>query len=355
MIKNTQISKKLLSAFLDGECLSKESLSELIKNRDIYRFEITKKASEIRQKIFGNSIYKRGLIECSSFCKNNCDYCGIRSGNHLAQRYRLTKETILECCSTGYSLGFRTFVLQGGEDDAFSPEFVENIVIQIKQKFSDCAVTLSLGEKPFDVYALWKKAGADRYLLRHEASNIELYNKLHTHDLKYRNIEYRKDCLFNLKKLGFQTGSGFMVGAPFQTEENIAEDLLFLKELQPEMIGIGPFIPHKETPLKDFPAGTAELTTFIVSMLRIMFPHSLIPSTTALATISPDGREQGIIAGANVVMPNLSPCEVREKYNLYEKKSSTGAESAEGLNILKKRMTKIGFTLVDSRGDYYGG
>lgn len=355
MINNKPITKKLLLAFFNGECLSKENLLEIINNREYFRLLITKKASEIRKKIFGNSIYKRGLIECSSFCKNNCDYCGIRSGNPLAQRYRLKKNTILDCCSTGYSLGFRTFVLQGGEDEAFSPEFVESLITEIKQKFSDCAVTLSFGEKPKEVYALWKKAGADRYLLRHEASNKELYEKLHTHDLNYRSFEYRKECLYNLKDLGFQTGSGFMVGAPFQTEENIAEDLLFLKELNPEMIGIGPFIPHKETPFKDFSAGKAELTTFLISMLRIMFPYSLIPSTTALATISPDGREQGILAGANVVMPNLSPCEVREKYDLYEKKSSTGAESAEGLTILEKRMAKIGFALVDNRGDYIGG
>lgn len=355
MINNKPITKKLLLAFFNGECLSKENLLEIINNRECFRLLITKKASEIQKKIFGNSIYKRGLIECSSFCKNNCDYCGIRSGNPLAQRYRLNKNTILDCCSTGYSLGFRTFVLQGGEDESFSPDFVETLVKEIKQKFSDCAVTLSFGEKPKEVYALWKKAGADRYLLRHEASNKQLYEKLHTHDLKYRSFEYRKECLFNLKKLGFQTGSGFMVGAPFQTEENIAEDLLFLKDLNPEMIGIGPFIPHKETPLKNFPAGKAELTTFIISMLRIMFPYSLIPSTTALATISSDGREQGILAGANVVMPNLSPCEVREKYDLYEKKSSTGAESAEGLKILEKRITKIGFSLVNNRGDYIGG
>lgn len=362
--------QQLISVLCSGGCLSKSELAFIIENRDasVYcsdkasvpsicstssvRSVLAQKARNINRSVYGNKVFIRGLIECSSFCKNNCLYCGIRCANKKAQRYRLSKKEILECCQKGNAAGFKTFVLQGGEDNAFSPAVTADIVSSIKSAYPDCAVTLSLGEQSFETYRLWKDAGADRYLLRHESANKELYEKLHAEDASYRTFEYRKDCLFSLKQLGYQVGSGFMCGAPYQTIENLAEDLIFLRTLNPQMIGIGPFIPHKQTSFSIYQAGTAELTTFMISLLRIMFPHALIPATTALATIATDGREKGILSGANVVMPNISPTEVRSKYNLYDNKRCTNDEAIEGLQKLQEQMKSIGYTIVSSRGDY---
>ena len=323
---------ELLSAYKDEEiviCLRKE-------------------ADRLRQKYYGNKVYMRGLIEFTNFCKNNCYYCGIRRDNKNASRYRLTKEEILDCCKNGYELGFRTFVLQGGEDPYFTDDKIVEIVKKIRSAYPDCAITLSIGEKTKESYRLYKEAGADRYLLRHETANEDHYCYLHPEQMSLAN---RKQCLQDLKDLGYQTGAGFMVGAPGQTLECLAEDLVFLKELNPEMVGIGPFIPHHDTKFADEPAGSVELTLFLLSVLRIILPKCLLPATTALGTADPRGREKGLLAGANVVMPNLSPVKDRKKYELYDNKICTGDEAAECRVCLKNRVKSVGFELVEDRGD----
>ena len=341
--------KNLIDKLEKNQILSKEEFVRLlaISEKDDIDY-LTERAKSVRDDIYGKKVFIRGLIEISNYCKNDCYYCGIRRSNKNAQRYRLSKEQILSCCENGYELGFRTFVMQGGEDAFFKDEVVCDIVSSIKERYPDCAVTLSLGERSTESYRKMKEAGADRYLLRHETFDNTHYNKLHPVELDPEN---RKRCLRDLKALGYQTGTGIMVGSPYQTLENIAEDLLFIKELNPEMIGIGPFIPHKDTPFKDFESGTMEMTLRLISILRLLCPKALIPATTALGTISPQGREKGILAGANVIMPNLSPKEDRKKYMLYNDKLSDGEEAAEGLNKLKESMRKIGYEIVEDRGD----
>ena len=306
-------------------------------------------AEDVRRKFYGNKVYIRGLIEISNYCKNNCLYCGIRRDNKNVERYRLTHDEIIECCIEGYALGFRTFVMQGGEDNHFTDEEMCEIISDIKKRFHDCAVTLSLGERSYESYKAMYDAGADRYLLRHETASCELYSKLHPENMS---LENRKECLFNLKKIGYQTGSGFMVGAPGQTLDDIIKDIRFLQELKPEMIGIGPFISHKDTPFKNSENGSIEITLKLLSIFRLMFPTILLPATTALGSLSEDGREKGIMAGANVIMPNLSPYNVRKLYTLYDNKLSTGSESAQALENLKEKMKSIGYEIEISRGDF---
>ena len=306
-------------------------------------------ACHTAKKYFGNKIYIRGLIEFTNYCKNDCYYCGIRRSNKEAVRYRLSREEILNCADTGYSLGFRTFVLQGGEDPYYTDDFLEDLIKTIKAKYPDCAITLSIGEKSFDSYARLFKAGADRYLLRHETANEEHYKKLHPPSLSLQN---RKQCLVNLKEIGYQVGAGFMVGSPCQTVDNIIEDLLYIKELNPHMVGIGPFIPHHQTPFSNEAAGSLRLTLLLLSIIRLMLPNVLLPATTALGTIHPEGRELGILSGANVVMPNLSPTYVRKNYELYDNKICTGDEAAECRYCLERRINRIGYRIVVDRGDY---
>ena len=306
-------------------------------------------AREISLNNFGNKVYIRGLIEFTNICKNDCFYCGLRCSNSNADRYRLSENEILQCCETGYKLGFRTFVLQGGEDPKFTDEKICALVEKIKKLFPDCAVTLSVGERERSSYEMFFKSGADRFLLRHETANNNHYAKLHPDDMS---LENRKKCLYMLKEIGFQTGCGFMVGSPYQTSDTIAEDMLFIHELKPQMVGIGPFIPHKDTPFRDKQQGSFELTLFLLSLVRIMLKNVLLPSTTALGTIHPNGREMGILSGANVVMPNLSPVDVRSKYMLYNNKISTGEEAAECTEQLKKKMESIGYTVTVDRGDW---
>ena len=341
--------KTLIQKLRQTQSLTKEEWVSLIKNRTPelaeYLFE---QAREVREQYYGKDIYIRGLIEFTNYCKNDCMYCGIRRSNKNAERYRLSKEQILECCEHGYELGFRTFVLQGGEDGYYTDDRMKEIVSEIRERFPDCAITLSIGEKSYESYQNFFEAGADRYLLRHETYNCEHYAKLHPMEL---NAEERQTCLWNLKKIGYQVGTGFMVGSPYQTAEHLTEDMLFIKELNPQMIGIGPFVPHHDTPFAKEQGGTLELTLFMLGLLRLMIPKALIPSTTALGTIDPNGRELGILAGANVVMPNLSPRNVREKYLLYDNKICTGDEAAESLENLKIRMKKINYDIVVSRGD----
>ncbi len=313
---------------------------------------VSKAAVEIRKGIYGNNVYIRGLIEISNYCKNNCFYCGIRRDNRSCTRYRLKKEEVLECCTEGYALGFRTFVLQGGEDAFYMDSVVCDIVSEIKSRFPDCAVTLSIGEKSKESYKAYFDAGADRYLLRHETADSEHYAMLHPKELA---LSSRMECLHNLREIGFQVGAGFMVGSPFQTTEHLAKDLCFIQSFKPDMCGIGPFVPHSATPFGEYPTGSAYLTCFLLSVIRIIHPAVLLPATTALGTILPNGREMGIMCGANVVMPNLSPRTVRKKYELYNNKLSDGAEGAEGLENLKQRVASAGCMVTVDRGDVKKG
>ncbi len=353
-LKNIE-KKRYLFDLIDrlekNKILEKNQLCELISNNETtelseYLFNKARKTSKI---YFGNKIYTRGLIEFTNYCKNDCYYCGIRRSNTKAERYRLTEDDILNCCEQGHELGFRTFVLQGGEDGFYTDEKICKILSDVKLNFPDCAITLSIGERSEQSYLAFAKAGADRFLLRHETADDEHYSMLHPDNLK---LENRKNCLFTLKKLGYQVGTGFMVGSPFQSVENLADDLLFIHKLQPAMIGIGPFIPHKDTPFSDFSQGTLSLTLFLIGMLRLIIPNANIPSTTALGTIDKQGREKGILAGANVVMPNLSPVRVRKKYMLYDNKICTGEEAAECRFCLSNRIKSIGYELTVDRGDF---
>ena len=344
------MERQLIDKLQQTESLTKSEWISLITHRDeetaAYLFE---KARQVRHRYYENRIFTRGLIEFTNYCRNDCYYCGIRKSNCNAERYRLTKEDILSCTEQGYQLGFRTFVLQGGEDAYYTDDVIADMVASIKSQHPDCAVTLSIGEREYESYRLFYEAGADRYLLRHETANEEHYRKLHPGELS---LAHRKQCLYQLKEIGYQVGCGFMVGSPYQTVENLAEDMLFMKELAPHMVGIGPFVPHHQTPFADKAQGTVELTLFMLGLLRLMLPKVLLPATTALGTIDATGREKGILAGANVVMPNLSPTTVRKKYALYDHKICTGDKAAECRQCLEKRMQSIGYHLVVDRGDY---
>lgn len=339
----------LIDKLEQNHSLTVEEYRYLIDNRTPEAAKIlAEKADKVRRQIYGNAVFIRGLIEISNICKNDCYYCGIRKSNRNCERYRLTPEQILDCCDEGYRLGFRTFVMQGGEDGFFTDEVLCSIVADIKQRYPDCAVTLSMGERSKESYQKLFDAGADRYLLRHETADSEHYAMLHPKELSF---EDRMNCLKTLKRIGFQTGCGFMVGSPFQTTAMLAKDLKFVEEFKPDMCGIGPFVPHKDTPFADKTGGTAELTCYLLSIIRLIHPEVLLPSTTALGTIDPNGREKGILAGANVVMPNLSPSIVRKKYELYNNKLSDGDESAQRKENLAKRMQSIGYEIVTDRGD----
>lgn len=309
------------------------------------------RARAVRDVHYGRKVYIRGLIELTNYCKNDCLYCGIRKSNASCERYRLTKEQILSCCESGYALGFRTFVLQGGEDGWYTDERMTDIVRAMRQAYPDCAITLSLGERGRESFKRLYDAGANRYLLRHETADEAHYARLHPVSMT---LTHRLQCLRDLKEIGFQTGAGFMVGSPYQTTECIVRDFRFLRELKPQMVGLGPFIPHHATPLKDFPAGSTERTLLCLSIVRLLLPNVLLPATTALATIDGDGRIKGMNAGCNVVMPNLSPLEDRSKYLLYDNKASSGDEAAESLRALREHLAAAGYEVVIDRGDYKG-
>ncbi len=309
---------------------------------------LARRADAVRRRVYGTDVYVRGLIELSSWCKNDCLYCGLRRSNHSARRYRLTPEEILSCCREGYRLGFRTFVLQGGEDPWFTDARLCPLLEQIKREFPDCAVTLSLGERSRESYQRLYDAGADRYLLRHETATEAHYNRLHPAEMSFA---HRMECLQVLRQIGYQVGCGFMVGSPGQGAKELAADLKFVETFRPEMCGIGPFLPQKDTPFGTQPGGSALLTCYLLSILRLMQPNLLLPATTALGTADPRGREKGILAGANVVMPNLSPVAVRKDYLLYDNKICTGEESAQCRGCLEQRMKAIGYQVVTHRGD----
>lgn len=323
----------------------------LLTQDEDQRQQLFASARQIREEWYGKAVYIRGLIEFTNYCRNDCYYCGIRRSNRKCVRYRLTEEEIMSCCKNGYGLGFRTFVLQGGEDPFFTDIRLAQIVAKIKEGYPDCAVTLSVGEKSRRSYEMFFQAGADRYLLRHETADKNHYQRLHPGEMS---LENRKRCLWDLKEIGFQVGAGMMVGSPGQTMECLLEDLEFLEELQPDMVGIGPFIPHHETPFAGESAGSVEQTLRLLAIVRLILPKVLLPATTALGTLKQNGREQGILAGANVVMPNLSPENVRDKYLLYDNKLCTGTEAAEGLEKLKRSVVNIGYEVVVGRGDHAG-
>lgn len=342
--------EKIAQKFLENQNLKKEEFVELIRCADDpeTREALAARAVEIRKKYYGDKVYTRGLIEFTNYCKNDCYYCGIRRSNRNAKRYRLTEDEILDCCKNGYELGFRTFVLQGGEDPYYTDDRMEKIIRRMKEKYPECAVTLSIGERSMESYRRFREAGADRYLLRHETADEAHYRTLHPGEMSLQN---RLECLRNLKALGYQVGAGFMVGSPNQTAECLAEDLLFLKDLEPQMVGIGPFIPHHDTAFAKEPAGSVDLTLYLLSVIRILLPKVLLPATTALGTMDPRGREKGLAVGANVVMPNLSPMKNRKQYELYDNKICTGEEAAECRGCLSRRVESVGYHLVSDRGD----
>ncbi len=340
---------KLIEKLYNTRSLTVKEYEYLIANRtEKYAEKLASLARQRANDVYGNKIFVRGLIEITNICKNDCLYCGIRRSNKSCQRYRLTKEEILACCEEGNRIGYKTFVLQGGEDGYFTDEVLCDIVKEIKKRYPEAAVTLSMGERSYESYKALREAGADRYLLRHETADSEHYSMLHPSDLT---LENRMQCLQDLKSLGYQVGCGFMVGSPYQTYRHIAKDLKFIEEFSPDMCGIGPFISHRDTPFKDKENGTLELTCYLLSIVRLIHPHILLPSTTALGTIHPEGRQKGILSGANVVMPNLSPEDAKSKYTLYDNKLHSGAESARELNKLKELMSSIGYEIVTERGD----
>lgn len=327
--------------------LSDEEFLELLQT-NIFDDKLFSNADSVRRAVYGDAVYLRGLIEFTNYCKNDCYYCGIRCGNTNASRYRMTCSDILAVCEQGYSHGFRTFVLQGGEDPYFTDQRICEIVSQIRNKYPDCAITLSIGEKTKESYQEYYNAGANRYLLRHETAAESLYSNLHPENMR---LENRKRCLYDLKDIGYQVGAGFMVGSPFQTNEDLLADLRFLQELEPDMIGIGPFISHKDTPFHNYENGSFSLTLRLLAILRLLFPYVLLPATTALGTIHPRGREEGLKAGANVMMPNLSPQEVREKYMLYDNKICVHEDSSDCHDCVEKRVSSVGYKVVTDIGN----
>ncbi|MDY3121024.1 [FeFe] hydrogenase H-cluster radical SAM maturase HydE [Suipraeoptans intestinalis] len=348
-MEETSHLKALVQKLADTQQLDREEWVTLLQGQSPefseYLFALARK---VRQKHYGTDVYVRGLIEFTNYCRNDCYYCGIRKSNPTASRYRLSPEEILSCCRIGYRLGFRTFVLQGGEDGYYTDARLVPLVERIKTSYPDCAITLSVGERDRNSYQRLFDAGADRYLLRHETFQHTHYSKLHPASLS---AGHRQDCLWTLKEIGYQVGTGFMVGSPFQTDQHLAEDLLFITRLNPQMVGIGPFIPHHATPFAKKSAGTLEKTLFLLALLRLLLPKVLLPATTALGTIHPKGRELGILAGANVVMPNLSPTSVRKDYALYDNKICTGDEAAECRVCLERRVNSIGYQITTARGD----
>ena len=341
--------EELIERLARDHSLSLEEYAFLIRERsESSALRLAALADEKRREVYGTDVYIRGLIEISNYCKNDCLYCGIRRSNKECDRYRLTPEEILLCCKEGYRLGFRTFVMQGGEDPYYTDDLLCDLISRVKSLYPDCAVTLSLGERSRESYQRLFDAGADRYLLRHETADKEHYGKLHPESMSWDN---RMKCLHELREIGYQVGCGFMVESPYQSETELARDLKFIEEFRPDMCGIGPFISHKDTPFRDEPSGGCDLTCYLLSIIRLIYPNILLPATTALGTIDPMGREKGLKAGANVVMPNLSPVGVRKKYELYDNKICTGEEASECIECLRRRIDKAGYKMVTDRGD----
>jgi biotin synthase len=342
----------LLACLESEHALSRRDWVDLIENRTPDdESHAAARARAVARSVFGNAVYLRGIVEFTNICRNDCLYCGLRRSNAGLERYRLSPEEILACCQRGYDLGFRTFVLQGGEDLRFDDEHMVPLVAALRDRFPSCAITLSLGERSHESCQALFDAGANRYLLRHETASPAHYARLHPADMSF---EHRIGCLWDLKGIGYQVGAGMMVGSPFQTTDDLAADMLFLHELQPQMVGLGPFIPHHATPFAGERAGTLADTLFLLSCVRLMLPGVLLPATTALGTIAPDGRERGILAGANVVMPSLTPRERRGDYLLYDNKICVSDDSAACIGCMRRRMESIGYRAVVGRGDAPG-
>lgn len=347
---NSCHNRELIDQFNRNKTLTQQEWITLLDTfTDEDRAYAASIAKDLAVAHFGHDIFFRGIVEFTNICKNDCIYCGIRRSNECVNRYRLNKEEILQCCEEGYHLGYRTFVLQGGEDAWFTDDRLCEIVSAIHARYPECAITLSVGERSRESYQRLFQAGADRYLLRHETANPHHYHKLHPRELSW---SHRMQCLNDLKEIGYQTGCGFMVGSPYQTSADIAKDMMYIHDFQPQMIGIGPFIPHKDTPFRDFPAGSPETTLFVLSLCRIMMPQVLLPATTALGTVRGDGRQMGVLAGCNVIMPNLSPMSVRKKYLLYDNKAGIHDSARVGMEKLEKQLSEIGYHLSISRGDF---
>lgn len=345
------IGLELIDRLAEERALSRRQWVELLsayEEPEVFDY-LAEKAGAVRRKVFGREVFLRGLIELSNYCRNDCLYCGLRHSNPQVRRYRLSTAEVLDCCAAAHHLGLRTFVLQGGEDPAYVGDRLVNLVASIRETFADCAITVSMGEMETELYRDLAAAGANRYLLRHETADPDHYAALHPPEMSFQR---RRNCLFALKDLGFQVGAGFMVGSPAQNFEALAEDFLFLKELDPQMIGVGPFIPHPQTPLGRHRPGRVDQVLFILGLIRLMLPETLLPATTALATLDPSGRERALELGANVLMPNISPPQVRAKYEIYAGKAHEGQEAAEGLTSLEKRLADLGFNTPVSRGDY---
>ena len=348
-MKDRAVRQKIIENLYVENKAEPQELLYLLENMDLEsQEELFYYANKTRMAYYGPQVYMRGLIEFTNYCYRNCSYCGIRKDNRKVDRYRLTKEEILTCCAEGERLGYQTYVLQGGEDPFYTDERLVEIIQEIKRQFPDSAITLSVGEKSYESYKLFFAAGADRYLLRHETASKELYQRLHP-DM---NLENRQECLRQLSAIGYQVGAGFMVGLPGQTNQDLVADLMYLQELQPHMAGIGPFIPHPETPLGRFAGGTVEKTLIMLALARLLLPEVLLPATTAMGTLDPKGREKALKAGANVVMPNLSPVDVRAKYELYQDKICTGDESAHCRACIEQRIKSAGFEVNMDRGDH---
>ncbi len=342
--------EKLLVKLYEENELSRDEIVHIINEIDAAGKKKLYDLARMKQReYYDDHVYLRGLIEFSNICRRNCLYCGIRRSNRNVERYRLKKSQIVQCCEEGYQLGYRSFVLQSGEDNYYTVHRLTALVEKIRANFPDVAITLSVGERDELTYQKLYDAGADRYLLRHETASRRLYGILHPK----ASYDERMDCLRVLKRIGYQVGSGFMVGLPKQTAEDLADDLLFLKELNPDMIGIGPFIPHSETPLKFMKGGSLDQTLVMIALARLIVPDSLIPATTAIGSIHPLGRELALNAGANVVMPNLSPMSVRSKYELYDNKICTTDQPDQCYHCMERRIESVGFKVNRGRGDSY--
>ena len=348
-------TKNALNKLLNQEKLSVQELELIVRlqleGSNTKALDLIEETARKRTlEVFGNKIYIRGLLEFTNYCKQNCLYCGLRHDNKHVTRYRLSENDIYSAATENYKLGFRTFVLQGGEDPYYTPFKIAEIVKHLKEILPDCAVTLSVGELSDSDYLMLFKAGADRFLLRHETADEEHFKTLHPPAQTFKN---RLHCLQTLKEIGYQAGAGFMVGSPNQTPTTLAKDLYFLQNFNPAMVGVGPFIPQHDSPLRNFAPGTVDQTVYLLSIIRLLLPKTLLPATTALATLDPEkGRKRGILAGANVVMPNISPPKNRENYALYDNKLASNNESSAGLKDLQVELNSIGYEYIISRGDY---
>lgn len=318
--------------------------SEIIQLLNSDGNELFKTADEVRQEFVGDEVHLRGLIEFTNICRQTCKYCGIRRENSKVNRYRLSKDEIISMARHGVRNGFKTLVMQGGEDSFFTKDLICEIIFEIKKM--DVALTLSLGERSFEDYKAFKDAGADRYLLRIETTDKELYKSVHPG----MSFENRKRCLYDLKSLGYETGTGCLIGLPGQTVESLADDILFFKELDADMVGVGPFIPHPETPFAKSSCGSFNLALKVMAITRLLLPNINIPATTAMETLSPNGRLIALQSGANVFMPNITEGVSPSKYEIYPDKSGINGAKNGIIGEINENLKVIGRYVSDTKG-----